>query len=171
MLAVDVYVDPEPVEAVKGSRGKGFPGLADLELAVAHEHPGLALLPLDPARQRDPGGLGQALTKRAGGHLHAGRVFRADHLHRRAVAIEVVQSGWIHAAGFDEQGVQHQRVVGRGKEEPVLVRKRAPVELGAGGVEPVVARGNTGEGPRPQGFVQRREVHHLQVQGGENFGR
>ncbi len=92
---------------VKGGCRNGFPGLANLELAVAHEDPSLALIPLDPPRQRNPGGLRQALTERAGSHLHAGRVFRADHLHRRSVAVEVLQTGGIHATSFDQRCIQY----------------------------------------------------------------
>ena len=171
LLAVDVHIDGQTVQPVERSRLQGFPGLADLKFAVAHEHPGATAVALEATAQRDASGLRQALAQRSRGHFHARGVLGADHFHGRSIAIEIVQAARVHAAGFDEDRVEHKGVVGRRKKEAILVRQRAPVEFRAGEVSAIAARGDTREGLGPKRPVYRRQIHDLEIQGGENLGR
>ena len=73
----------------------------------AEESSGLAA---QPPRQGDARRLAQALAEGAGGHLVAGGVLGADHLHAAAVPVELLHSRLVHAAGLD-QGAEARHLV------------------------------------------------------------
>ncbi len=96
-------------------------------------------------------------------------MLRADHLDRGAVGVELLEPCLGHPSDLDQGGVEHQGVVGRGEDEPVVVGGvRSVVLTAAEELRPGCARDAT-ERARFQRRGARAQAQHPGVEHGEDL--